>query len=135
MKRLFLDILTTFKWSKQSKNILSSQLPACYSFLTNPNHSASPFFLSFPDDNCRLSDYRRLKTKILDLHDKRYTGSNVHGAHKDNMAARKQLVDMMFKRFDADDDGQIDASELSQVSVFYKSLGLLHSKILKKQPS
>ncbi len=31
------------------------------------------------------------------------------------MAARKQLVDMMFKRFDADNNGQIDASELSQV--------------------
>lgn len=39
----------------------------------------------------------------------------MHGAHKDNMAARKQLVDLMFKRFDADNNGQIDASELSQV--------------------
>ncbi|KAI4819231.1 hypothetical protein KUCAC02_004487, partial [Chaenocephalus aceratus] len=67
------------------------------------------------DDNCRLSEYRRLKTKILDLHDKRYMGSNIHGAHKDNMAARKHLVDLMFKRFDADNNGQIDASELSQV--------------------
>ncbi|KAF3838758.1 hypothetical protein F7725_010526 [Dissostichus mawsoni] len=67
------------------------------------------------NDNCRLSEYRRLKTKILDLHDKRYMGSNIHGAHKDNMAARKHLVDLMFKRFDADNNGQIDASELSQV--------------------
>ncbi|CAB1423719.1 unnamed protein product [Pleuronectes platessa] len=67
------------------------------------------------DDDCRLSDYRRLKTKTLDLHDKRYTGSRMHGAHKDNMAARKQLVDMMFKRFDADSNGQIESSELSQV--------------------
>lgn len=79
-----------------------------------------PFFLSLPDDNCRVSDYRRLKTKILDLHDKRYTGSNIHGAHKDNMAARKQLVDLMFKRFDADNNGQIDASELSQVRLLNK---------------
>lgn len=78
-----------------------------------------PLF-SFTDDNCRLSDYRRLKTKILDLHDKRYVGSNIHGAHTDRMAARKQLVDMMFKRFDADNNGQIDASELSQVRILDK---------------
>lgn len=42
-------------------------------------------------------------------------GYNMHGAHKDNMAARKQLVDLMFKRFDADGNGRIEASELSQV--------------------
>lgn len=80
----------------------------------------SPSFLSLPDDNCRLSDYRRLKTKILDLHDKRYMASNIHGDHKDNMAARKQLVDLMFKRFDADKNGEIDASELSQVWLLNK---------------
>lgn len=68
------------------------------------------------DDNCRLTDYRRLKTKILDLYDKRYTSSNTRGAHKDNMAARKQLVDVMFKHFDADNSGRVDANELSQVS-------------------
>uniref|UniRef100_A0A665U9C4 Follistatin-like 5 n=1 Tax=Echeneis naucrates TaxID=173247 RepID=A0A665U9C4_ECHNA len=75
-------------------------------------HSEECFY---KDDNCRLSDYRRLKTKTLDLHDKRYMGSHLHGAHMDNMAARKQLVDMMFKRFDADGNGRVDASELSQV--------------------
>lgn len=42
-------------------------------------------------------------------------GSKFHGAHGDNMAARKQLVDVMFRRFDANSNGQIDASELSQV--------------------
>ncbi|PWA18738.1 hypothetical protein CCH79_00005558 [Gambusia affinis] len=68
-----------------------------------------------PDDDCRLNDYRRLKTKILDLHDKRYLGAAGHGAHKDSMAAKKQLVDLMFKRFDVDHNGLIDASELSQV--------------------
>lgn len=47
-------------------------------------------------------------------------GSNIHGAHKDNMAARKQLVDMMFKRFDADNNGKIEANELSQVRVLNK---------------
>lgn len=73
-------------------------------------------FACLLDDNCRLTDYRRLKTKILDLYDKRYTGSNTHGAHKDNMAARKQLADVMFKHFDADNSGRVDASELSQVS-------------------
>lgn len=34
------------------------------------------------------------------------------------MPARKQLVDIMFKRFDADSNGKIDASELSQVRIF-----------------
>lgn len=86
--------------------------------LPPPNLTAPLFSLFFPDDNCRLSDYHQLKTKILDLHDKRYTGSNIHGAHKDNMPARKKLVDIMFKSFDADNTGQIDASELSQVKLF-----------------
>lgn len=69
-----------------------------------------------------MSDYRRLKAKILDMHDRRYTGFNIHGAHKDNMAVRKQLVDLMFKRFDADENGQIDASELSQVSIVLQKI-------------
>lgn len=72
-------------------------------------------FSSFSDDNCRLSEYRRLKSKMLDLHDKRYTSYNARGAHKDNMAVRKQLVDVMFKRFDANGDGRVEAGELSQV--------------------
>lgn len=76
-------------------------------------------FVFLPDDNCRLTEYRRLKTKILELYDKRYMGSNSHGAHKDNMAARKQLVDVMFKHFDADNSGQVNARELSQVSNIY----------------
>ncbi|CAG04646.1 unnamed protein product, partial [Tetraodon nigroviridis] len=67
------------------------------------------------EDNCRLAEYRRLKTTILDLYDKRYMGSNSHSAHKDNMAARKQLVEVMFKHFDADNSGRVDAHELSQV--------------------
>uniref|UniRef100_A0A668VL87 Uncharacterized protein n=1 Tax=Oreochromis aureus TaxID=47969 RepID=A0A668VL87_OREAU len=75
-------------------------------------HSEECFY---KDDNCRLSDYRRLKNKILDLHDKRYMGTASHGKHKDSMVAKKQLVDVMFKCFDADNNGQIDASELSQV--------------------
>lgn len=73
-------------------------------------------FLFSPDDACRLSDYHRLKTKILDLQDQRFTGSAFRGAHHDTMAAKKQLVDVMFKSFDIDNDGRIDASELSQVS-------------------
>uniref|UniRef100_A0A3B3WGB8 Follistatin-like 5 n=1 Tax=Poecilia mexicana TaxID=48701 RepID=A0A3B3WGB8_9TELE len=75
-------------------------------------HSEECFY---KDDDCRLNDYRRLKTKILDLHDKRYLGAAGHGAHKDSMAAKKQLVDLMFKRFDVDRNRLIDASELSQV--------------------
>ncbi|XP_067103724.1 follistatin-related protein 5 [Osmerus mordax] len=75
-------------------------------------HSEECFY---KDDNCRLSDYRGLKNKILDLYDQRYMGSGNNGGHKDNMAARKQLVDVIFKRFDADSSGRVDSSELSQV--------------------
>lgn len=57
-------------------------------------------------------------------------GSNIHGAHKDNMAARKQLVDMMFKRFDADNNGQVDASELSQVRILSNRWALKHKGYL-----
>ncbi|CAB1325612.1 unnamed protein product, partial [Coregonus sp. 'balchen'] len=66
-------------------------------------------------DNCRLSDYQRLKTKILNLHDQRYMETGNRGGHKDNMATRKKLVDLLFKRFDADGSGRVDSSELSQV--------------------
>lgn len=45
-------------------------------------------------------------------------GTASHGKHKDSMVAKKQLVDVMFKRFDADNNGQIDASELSQVRIW-----------------
>ncbi|XP_047209731.1 follistatin-related protein 5 isoform X1 [Girardinichthys multiradiatus] len=75
-------------------------------------HSEECFY---KDDDCRLNDYRRLKTKILDLHDQRYLLAAGHGAHKNSMAAKKQLVDLMFKRFDTDINLLIDASELSQV--------------------
>lgn len=61
------------------------------------------------------------------MHDKRYMGSNIRGAHKDNMAARKQLVDMMFKRFDADNNGRTDASELSQVRILNPHCALKHA--------
>ena len=102
-KFIYLDFLLTFEYFVFIQTKKKSIFPH------------SPVFPLSPDDDCRLSDYRRLKTKTLDLHDKRYTGSRLHGAHKDNMAARKQLVDMMFKRFDADSNGQIESSELSQV--------------------
>uniref|UniRef100_A0A8C5GBB2 Follistatin-like 5 n=1 Tax=Gouania willdenowi TaxID=441366 RepID=A0A8C5GBB2_GOUWI len=75
-------------------------------------HSEECFY---KDDKCRLSDYRRLKTKILDLFDKRFLGPSLHGTYRDNMAAKKQLVNAMFKHFDVDNNGQIGTSELSQV--------------------
>ncbi|XP_056133882.1 follistatin-related protein 5 [Lampris incognitus] len=95
------------------RHILGQSTDADSGYSVLPNHYAACSFL--PDDSCRLSDYRRLKAKILELHDKRYLGSGVHSSHKDNMVARKQLVNMMFKRFDADDSGRVDSSELSQV--------------------
>lgn len=71
----------------------------------------------FTDDNCRLGDYKKLKTKMLDLHAQRYLTPGNHGSHENDMATRKHLVDMMFKRFDADGNGRVDSSELSQVGM------------------
>lgn len=74
-------------------------------------------FLLLPGDSCRLSDYRRLKSKVLDVYDKRHMVTKVaREAREDNMAARKQLVDAMFRGFDADNNGQISTGELSQVN-------------------
>uniref|UniRef100_A0A672TER0 Follistatin-related protein 5-like n=1 Tax=Sinocyclocheilus grahami TaxID=75366 RepID=A0A672TER0_SINGR len=75
-------------------------------------HSEECFY---KDDNCRLGDYKKLKTKMLDLHAQRYLTPGNHGSHENDMATRKHLVDMMFKRFDADGNGRVDSSELSQV--------------------
>ncbi|XP_051915285.1 follistatin-related protein 5 [Hippocampus zosterae] len=70
----------------------------------------------YKGDSCRLSDYRRLKAKVLDMYEERYMVTKVtREAHEDNMAARRQLVDAMFQGFDADNNGQISTGELSQV--------------------
>ncbi|XP_026115214.1 follistatin-related protein 5-like, partial [Carassius auratus] len=75
-------------------------------------HSEECFY---KDDNCHLGDYKKLKTKMLDLHAQRYLTPGNHGSHENDMEARKHLVDLMFMRFDADGNGRIDSSELSQV--------------------
>ncbi|CAL8261592.1 unnamed protein product [Lota lota] len=75
-------------------------------------HSQDCFY---KDDDCRLGDYRRMKTKVLEVHQRRYLGSQTAGTHRDNMAARRQLVDAMFKHFDADNNGQVESREISQV--------------------
>ncbi|XP_056457142.1 follistatin-related protein 5 [Gadus chalcogrammus] len=75
-------------------------------------HSQDCFY---KDDDCRLGDYRRMKTKVLELHERRSLGSQPAGAHTDNMAARRQLVDAMFRRFDSDSNGQVESREISQV--------------------
>lgn len=76
----------------------------------------------FTDDNCRLGDYKKLKNKMLDLHAQRYLTPGNHGSHEKDMATRKRLVDMMFKRFDADGNGRVDSSELSQVRFIFTYL-------------
>lgn len=69
----------------------------------------------YKDDDCLLGDYRRTKAKVLEIHQRRYLGSQTPGGHRGNMAARKQLVDTMFRRFDTDGNGQVDSREISQV--------------------
>ncbi|XP_031424822.1 follistatin-related protein 5 isoform X2 [Clupea harengus] len=75
-------------------------------------HSEECFY---KDDNCRLGDYKKLKNKIVDLHGQRYLAPGDRGDYRDDMVVRRRLVDMMFKRFDADGNGRVDSSELSQV--------------------
>ncbi|XP_072520111.1 follistatin-related protein 5 isoform X3 [Salminus brasiliensis] len=75
-------------------------------------HSEECFY---KDDNCRLGDYKKLKSKVLDLHAQRYLALGGRDSYEKDMASRKHLVDLMFKRFDADGSGRVDSSELSQV--------------------
>jgi hypothetical protein len=49
------------------------------------------------------------------MYDQRYMATGNQGSHKNNMATRKRLVDVVFKRFDADGSRRVDSSELSQV--------------------
>uniref|UniRef100_A0A8K9UUR6 Follistatin like 5 n=1 Tax=Oncorhynchus mykiss TaxID=8022 RepID=A0A8K9UUR6_ONCMY len=79
-------------------------------------HSEECFY---KDDNCRLSDYKRLKTKILDMYDQRYMATGNRGSHKNNMATRKKLVDVVFKRFDADGSRRVDSSDLITGFAFF----------------
>ncbi|GAA6077795.1 follistatin-related protein 5 isoform X1, partial [Tachysurus ichikawai] len=65
-------------------------------------------------DNCRLVDYKKLNSKVLNLHALRFLPSGAQDSYVKDMASRKHVVDMMFKRFDADGNGQVDSSELSQ---------------------
>ncbi|XP_062405297.1 LOW QUALITY PROTEIN: follistatin-related protein 5 [Sardina pilchardus] len=69
----------------------------------------------YKDDSCRLGDYKKLKSKMAELHDRRYMAPGHRGDYRDDMALRQRLVDLMFKRFDADGNGRVDSSELSQV--------------------
>uniref|UniRef100_A0A8C8K6L6 Follistatin-related protein 5 n=1 Tax=Oncorhynchus tshawytscha TaxID=74940 RepID=A0A8C8K6L6_ONCTS len=82
-------------------------------------HSEECFY---KDDNCRLSDYKRLKTKILDMYDQRYMATGNQGSHKNNMATRKKLVDVVFKRFDADGSRRVDRWDLD-VNKCFKEKG------------
>ncbi|XP_028815553.1 follistatin-related protein 5 isoform X2 [Denticeps clupeoides] len=75
-------------------------------------HSEECFY---KNDNCRLGEYKRLRSKILDLHDQRYMAAGERGRHRDDVEARRRLVDLVFKRFDADSSGRVDSGELSQV--------------------
>lgn len=68
------------------------------------------------DDNCRLGDYKKLKSKVLALHAQKYSAPGDWDSYEKDMAARKHVVDLMFKRFDADGSGKVSSSELSQVS-------------------
>ncbi|KAL6479847.1 hypothetical protein MHYP_G00108800 [Metynnis hypsauchen] len=75
-------------------------------------HSEECFY---KDDNCRLGDYKKLKTKVLDLHAQRYLAPGSRDSYEKDMASRKHVADLMFKRFDVDGSGRVDSSELSQV--------------------
>ncbi|XP_076850617.1 follistatin-related protein 5 isoform X2 [Brachyhypopomus gauderio] len=75
-------------------------------------HSEECFY---KDDNCHYSDYRKLKTKVLDLYTQRYLPPSSHDSYGKDLVSRKHAVDLMFKRFDADGSGRVDSSELSQV--------------------
>ncbi|XP_066574138.1 follistatin-related protein 5 isoform X4 [Amia ocellicauda] len=66
-------------------------------------------------DNCKASDFGKLKNKMLDLQNQKYARLGGGGETQDKMSLKKLLVDQMFRRFDSDGSGQVDSSELSQV--------------------
>ncbi|XP_077465230.1 follistatin-related protein 5 [Stigmatopora argus] len=74
-------------------------------------HSEECFYKG---DSCRLSDYRRLKTKVLEAYDKKHIETK--RVREDNTATRKQIVDAMFLNFDVDSNGHVSIDELSKVS-------------------
>ncbi|XP_036407151.1 follistatin-related protein 5-like isoform X2 [Megalops cyprinoides] len=75
-------------------------------------HSEDCFYKS---DKCRMGDYRKMKNKVLDLHNQRYIRQDDNRESEDKMALKKALVDQMFKYYDADGSGLVDSSELSQI--------------------
>lgn len=84
------------------------------------HESANSFLFSrlSADDNCRLIDYKKLKSKVLNLHALRFLPPGAQDSCEKDMVSRKHVVDLMFKRFDADGSGRVDSSELSQVREF-----------------
>lgn len=68
----------------------------------------------FKGDNCKVTEYKRMKNILLDLQNQKYiTRENKNP--DDDISRKKLLVDQMFKYFDADSNGLIDINELTQV--------------------
>ncbi|KAM5255718.1 follistatin-related protein 5 isoform 2-T2 [Ctenodactylus gundi] len=69
----------------------------------------------FTGDNCKTTEYSKMKTMLLDLQNQRYLTRENENLNGDDISRKKLLVDQMFKYFDADSNGFIDINELTQV--------------------
>ncbi|KAJ8399279.1 hypothetical protein AAFF_G00413170 [Aldrovandia affinis] len=69
----------------------------------------------YKGDKCRPNNYRKLKTKMLDLQNQKYMREGNGGGNQDKMSLRKVLVDQIFERFDVDGSGMVDSNELSLI--------------------
>uniref|UniRef100_M3XKJ0 Follistatin-related protein 5 n=1 Tax=Latimeria chalumnae TaxID=7897 RepID=M3XKJ0_LATCH len=69
----------------------------------------------FKGDKCKVTEYDKMKNKLLDIQNQKYNRQEKEKANEDKMSLKKLLVDQIFKYFDADSNGLVDSHELSQV--------------------
>uniref|UniRef100_A0A8D0WLX5 Follistatin-related protein 5 n=1 Tax=Sus scrofa TaxID=9823 RepID=A0A8D0WLX5_PIG len=69
----------------------------------------------FQGDNCKATEYSKMKSMLLDLQNQKYITHNNENPNGDDIFRKKLLVDELFKYFDADSNGLVDINELTQV--------------------
>ncbi|XP_053315992.1 follistatin-related protein 5 isoform X2 [Spea bombifrons] len=69
----------------------------------------------FKGDKCKSTEYDKMKNTLLNLENQKNAGKESEQNNMDHKAVKKQVVDQMFKYFDADNNGLVDSNELSQV--------------------
>ncbi|XP_073500588.1 follistatin-related protein 5 isoform X2 [Phyllobates terribilis] len=69
----------------------------------------------FKGDKCKATEYSKMKNALLESQNLRYVQTETEKENMEKFALKKTLVDQIFKYFDEDSNGLVDANELSQV--------------------